>query len=216
MKSQEVTRELFCCERQKYLWCWDTLEAKIYTWYSRFMIRSLALLMNCWLWLSPWNALSLISPLFSRRRQQHHNIEGLPVVAIVVSVTLISSAIIGVVIFVIYRKIALEAELNNSWWRVKWDDIRFAESHQSGSKKSTTSLGTSQGTLSTLGGGNTKISGATSVASSMNTTCNNISGVKVGLYKVCQSYCSLFSLQNFLIVFVILCQTLTRFSKRLF
>jgi hypothetical protein len=110
--------------------------------------------------------------------------EGLPVTMIVVSVTLISTAIIALVLFVIYRKIALEAELNDSWWRVKWDDIRFADK-QSGSKRSTTSLGTSQGTISTLGGGNTKVSGATSVASSMNTTCANISGVKVGLYKVC-------------------------------
>ena len=131
--------------------------------------------------------------------------EGLPITVIVVSVTLISCAIIGLAVFIIYRKIALESELNDSWWRVKWEDIRFAEK-QSGSKRSTTSLGTSQGTLSTLGGANTKVSGATSVASSMNTTCANISGVKVGLYKVCNlflfyllSNTKTLNVQNFLV-----------------
>ena len=73
--------------------------------------------------------------------------------------------------------------MNDSWWRVNWNEIKFAE--KSNVKKSTTSIGTSQATLSSAATGpGTKISGATSVASSMNTTCANISGVLVGMYKV--------------------------------
>lgn len=108
--------------------------------------------------------------------------EAFPLATVLTISFLSCFTIVSSVAFFIIRKVKLEAELNDSWWRVNWNEIKFAE--KSNVKKSTTSLGTSQATLSSITGAATKISGATSVASSMNTTCANISGVLVGMYKV--------------------------------
>lgn len=88
--------------------------------------------------------------------------------------------IIGVAATLIYRKLKLESELDDSWWFVNWEEIRFADKGRA-ARASTTSLGTSQATLTSAA---RSVSGLSSINSSMNTTCANIHGVLVGVYKV--------------------------------
>lgn len=112
------------------------------------------------------------------------NSEGFPLATTLVSASVAFSAVIGVAVFLVYKRMVLEADLNDSWWKVKWSEIKFADKQAAG-KKSTTSLGSaSQATLSSMGMTTTMTGASTgSAASSMNTTCANISGVLVGMYK---------------------------------
>lgn len=87
--------------------------------------------------------------------------------------------VIGAAVTLIYRKMKLESDLNDSWWFVNWEEIRFVD--KGAARRSTTSLGTSQATLTSAA---RSVSGLSSINSSMNTTCQNIHGVLVGVYKV--------------------------------
>lgn len=97
---------------------------------------------------------------------------------------------IGAAVTLIYRKMKLESELNDSWWSLNWEEIRFVE--KSNVRRSTTSMGTSQATLTSAV---RSVSGLSTINSSMNTTCANIHGVLVGVYKV--SVVSILSYQTF-------------------
>ena len=109
--------------------------------------------------------------------------EGFPILTTVFSVTGFLLLIGALGFYFIWRKLANEAALNDSWWKIPWEEIRFAESKATG-KRSQSSLRTnSQMTVDSGATGGIRASGATSVCSSMNTTCQNISGVLCGQYK---------------------------------
>ena len=110
--------------------------------------------------------------------------EGFPVVAFTTIFFIAFIALLAAAFLLVYKKMVLEAELNDSWWNVKWEEIRFAEKQNSGLRKSTASLGSaSRASLSTTGYTTLTAASTGSAASSMNTTCANISGVLVGMYK---------------------------------
>lgn len=88
--------------------------------------------------------------------------------------------IVGVAVILIYRKMKLESEINDSWWKVDWDQIRIVD--KGAGRKSTVSLGASQATLTSAA--TRSVSGLSSINSSMNTTLGNVHGVLVGTYKV--------------------------------
>ncbi|RWS01056.1 atrial natriuretic peptide receptor 1-like protein, partial [Dinothrombium tinctorium] len=80
--------------------------------------------------------------------------------------------------FLLYKKIKLETDLANNWWKVKWEEIAFP-SHAV--RKSTTSLGVSEVSFGTKQSSGRQ--SMTSMQSSMNTTAQNITGILVGYYK---------------------------------
>ena len=106
-------------------------------------------------------------------------------VTFLVSLSMTLASAVALLAFLVYRKLALEADLKDCWWRVKWSEIKFADKQSSGRKSMTSLASASQATLSSTGMATTITRGSTgSAASSMNTTCANISGVLVGIYKV--------------------------------
>lgn len=116
--------------------------------------------------------------------------DGFPAVTFSIYASITLFLMIGTAAFLIYKKMLLEAELKGSWWKVKWNEIKFAEKQSSGRKSMTSLASASQATLSSAGMAPTLTLTAASTgsaASSMNTTCANVSGVLVGLYKVIRS-----------------------------
>jgi hypothetical protein len=110
--------------------------------------------------------------------------DGFPVVTFTACASVALLVLIGSAAFLIYKKMLLESELKGSWWQVKWDEIKFAEKQASGRKSMTSLASASQATLSSTGYATLTAASTGSAASSMNTTCANVSGVLVGMYKV--------------------------------
>jgi hypothetical protein len=103
-------------------------------------------------------------------------------------IVLISLAIItAIVSFFVYKKLKLEAALNDYWWKIKYEDILFPENLKG--NKSTISITLSESGLSD-GGLVSHVSGRTSgstkgvsVMNSLISAQNNLDGVLVGIYR---------------------------------
>src|SRR5581483_11011292 len=102
-------------------------------------------------------------------------------------IVLISLAIItAIVSFFVYRKLKLEAELNDYWWKIKYEDILFPENLKG--NKSTISItgsesGLSDGFVSHVSGRTSGSTKGPSVMNSLISAQNNLDGVLVGMYK---------------------------------
>lgn len=110
--------------------------------------------------------------------------EPFPLAFTLVIVIFVVFIIGSLIAFLVYRKIVMESALADCWWKIKWDEIIFSEKGASGKRsqaslKSENSLGVSQSAVGSIA--NTQRSG--SQASSMNTTCANVHGVRVGTYR---------------------------------
>lgn len=106
--------------------------------------------------------------------------EGFPIAATVSIVCTILILLGSTISFMVYRKLKLEAELADYWWKVKYEDIMFPEKIV-GSKKSAVSLAFSESSFGMTGkSGSTK---APSVVNSLATAAANIQGVSVGMYR---------------------------------
>jgi hypothetical protein len=58
---------------------------------------------------------------------------------LVVTILLVLSTLVGCVTFYkIYQKMNYEAKINDNWWKIHWEDIKFADRTL---KKNTSSIG---------------------------------------------------------------------------
>jgi hypothetical protein len=94
-------------------------------------------------------------------------------------IVLLSFAIIAAsVSLFVYKKLKLESELNDYWWKIKYEDILFPENLKG--NKSIISL-TSESGLSS--GRTSKTSKGQSVMNSVLSAQNNLDGILVGIYR---------------------------------
>ena len=112
--------------------------------------------------------------------------EPFPVWASILIVLFSLTIIAAIVSFYVYRRLKLEAELNDNWWKIKWEDINFPENLKG--HKSATSMGSStDGFTSTLGksqaSGKTSSLKDTSILNSLVSAGANMDGILVGTYK---------------------------------
>lgn len=127
--------------------------------------------------------------------------EGFPVAFTVSAVTFLLCLVVITVGGIVFRKLRLESALSDMWWMVKWDDIAFVDNRKGDpGKRSQASIGLSEGSLlapkSAMGSlAHSARSG--SQASSMNTTCANVHGVKIGTYKGIRVAVKLLEVQKF-------------------
>lgn len=87
--------------------------------------------------------------------------------------------IAAVVAYFVSRRIKLESQLQNMWWKIAWDELIFADK-QAG-KLSTLSYGISESSFNRTA---TSIHSSASMASSMDTTTKNVHGVLIAMHKV--------------------------------
>lgn len=108
--------------------------------------------------------------------------EGFPV-AITVSVVSISLVFIGIIVsLLVYRKLKLESELADYWWKVKYEDIFFPQLTKSGNK-SAVSLAMSESSFGAARSQAASTAKAPSVVNSLATAASNINGVNLGIYR---------------------------------
>lgn len=94
-------------------------------------------------------------------------------------IVIIILSITGVIGFIASRRIKLESDLSNLWWKISSDELIFAEK-QAG-KRSTLSLGISEHSFTQTA---SSIHSSLSLVSSVNSTAKNIHGVLIAMYKV--------------------------------
>jgi hypothetical protein len=83
-----------------------------------------------------------------------------------------------------YKKLKLESQLNDFWWKIKYEDILFPENLKG--HKSSVSLALSENMSTGFVSGRTSNStktGGVSVMNSLISAQNNLDGVMVGVYK---------------------------------
>ncbi|XP_076366072.1 atrial natriuretic peptide receptor 1-like [Tachypleus tridentatus] len=99
--------------------------------------------------------------------------EPFPVYGYIMIIALIFILIVVSAGLVIYRKVKLESELNNLWWKIRWDEIIFHD----GKVKSLASIGGSEDSMS-------RASARQGTKSQMDgLTDSDVMGIKIGLYK---------------------------------
>ncbi|KAI1289814.1 Atrial natriuretic peptide receptor 1 [Halotydeus destructor] len=109
---------------------------------------------------------------FTGNAQECNSTEPVPFLGLILAVAAASMCGITMAAFIVYRKLIFEANLNDSWWQVDWQEIHFAD--KGGRKSSVAPSESSSDTPRATG---------TSQGSSRNSNYTDVQGVLIGHFR---------------------------------